>query len=574
MKHSNANLIKGLLFVLFLLIALVYVPGSDFLNQSLNSSTVISIDKDVSFQWNEEEKQILDISEYSFAAPHRGDKITMEKTLPNKKIIHPVLVLELYHCAVDVYLDGEHIYTYGQDLYEQKKVLGHEFLRIPLPEDFQDKNLKVELTVTEEDGFTSMEDTYIVNEGVSYSRILVDKLLTLLSCLTLITFGIIGIGATMVSRSRDRDTHTLAWISAFSIIIAMWMLCNDDIMFMIISNMQVVNVMEFFSVYLPGIPTALFFANVLENPRWRKIYIGLASFNAIVDVIIVAVHLAGIANYIVWIPVMHVILITIIAFIIYTLIISYRRKEDEIKVLVYGMSFMAIVALFELIRFNLYKYVNQIVSDRFSLMPIGALIFAGSMMYNYCMRVLRRYQDQAEREMIEKLAYMDMLTNTYNRNKCERILEGMDRNHAPAYIISLDLNGLKEINDTYGHSRGDDLLVNFSKVLHETFDKYDCAVGRMGGDEFVIMMYDDEEQNVVTALETLNENLSIWNKKQKGDILSVAYGYAYYDGEKNSSVQAVYEQADKEMYESKRSIKSQMGKIDDRFNLSQTEELV
>lgn len=58
MKHSNANLIKGLLFVLFLLIALVYVPGSDFLNQTLNSSTIIPIDKDMSFQWNEEEKQI------------------------------------------------------------------------------------------------------------------------------------------------------------------------------------------------------------------------------------------------------------------------------------------------------------------------------------------------------------------------------------------------------------------------------------------------------------------------------------------------------------------------------------
>ena len=287
---------------------------------------------------------------------------------------------------------------------------------------------------------------------------------------------------------------------------------------------------------------------------------GFAALNTIVDMIIVAVHLAKIANYIVWIPVMHVILISIIIFIVYTLVISYRKKEKEIKILVYGMSFMVVVSLFELIRFNLYKYVNQIVSERFSLMPIGALIFACSMMYYYCMRVLRRYQDKAEQEIIEKMAYTDMLTNTYNRNKCETILKNLETEHTAAYIVSLDLNGLKQINDTYGHSRGDELIVNFSRIMHEIFDKYNCAVGRMGGDEFLIVMYDTKKQNIVSVLEELNEKISIWNSKQNCDLLSVAYGYAYYDGSKDSSVHAVYGQADKEMYDSKRRMKSQKEK--------------
>ena len=560
MKHRRANLLKGFLFVLILLVVMVYLPGSDVFNRTLNSSTIISIDKDVMFQWNEEKGEIVDLSEYSFEAPHRGDKITLQKTLPNEAIIHPVLVLELYHCAVDVYLDEEHIYTYGQEQYEKKKVLGHEFLRIPLPEAFQGKNLKVVLTITEEDGFTSMEDTYIINEGASYAKVLVDKLLTLLSCLTLITFGIIGMGATLVIKGKERDVRTLAWICSFSIIIAIWMLCNDDIMFIIISNMELVNVMEFFCVYLPGIPTVLFFANVLENPRWRKIYSGLAICNMILDLIIVGVHLAGIANYIVWIPVMHVLLLIIIAFVVYTMVVSYLRKEKSIKILVYGMSFMVIVSLFEVIRFNLYKYMNQIVSERFSLMPIGALIFAGSMMYYYCVRVLRRYQDKAEQKIIEKMAYTDMLTNTYNRNKCERILEEMEQKRTPGYLVSLDLNELKQINDNYGHSRGDDLIVNFSTILRETFESYECAVGRMGGDEFLIVMYHTKEHQVASALEKLNKNISCWNKKNKGDALSVAYGYAYYDGGKKSSVQAVYEEADQEMYRSKREIKWKMDK--------------
>ena len=563
MKHRNTSLLKGLLFVLFLLIVFVYLPGSNFLNLSLNNSTIIPIDKDVLFQWNQEEEKLVDISQYSFDAPHRGEKITMEKILPNKKIIHPILILELYHCAVNVYIDETKIYTYGQDLYEQKKVLGHEFLRIPLPSDFQGKNLKIELTVTEEDGFTSMEDTYILNEGISYTKIIVENLLTLLSCLTLITFGIIAIGCSMVIKSKERNILTFLWIACFSIIIAMWMLCNDDIMFIIISNTQVVNVIEFFSVYLCGIPATLFFANVLENSRWRKIFYGFAIVNGILDIIIVIIHLMEIANYTIWIPVMHVVLFSIIIFIIYTLFISYRSRAKGVHILVYGMFFLVIVSLFELLRFNLYKYLNQVVSDRFSLMPIGALIFTGSMLYYYSMRLLQEYRDKATQETIEKMAYMDMLTNTYNRNKCEKLLEQMEENHTCGYLICMDLNGLKQINDTYGHIQGDELLVNFSKVLLQTFQKYVCSIGRMGGDEFLVIIYDTKEQTVISALKELNENLSQWNQKKPTTILSVAYGYAYYDGEKKSNILTTYEEADKEMYESKRKIKGRTENLND-----------
>lgn len=559
MKHRNSNLLRGFLFVLFLLITLVYFPSSNFLNKSLNESPIITIDTGVSFQLNEEEKKEVDISQYSFKAPHRGDKIILEKTLPEQRIVHPVLVFEIYHCAVDVYLDEEKIYTYGQDLYEQKKVLGHEFLRIPLPEDFQGKGLKVELTVTEEDGFTSMEDTYIINEGASYSKVLVDHLLTLLSCIAMITFGIIGLGASIVYKGKEQDVRTLSWICAFAIIIAMWMLCNDDIMFMIISNMQVVNVIEFFAIYLVAIPVALYFANVFKNSVWRKIHLGLATLNGIATVAIVVMHFMRITNYVVWIPYMHIVILAIILFIVYTLAVSFIRKEQEARVLVYGMAFMVIVSLFEILRFNLYKYVNEIVTQRFSLMPIGALIFVGSMVYSYCMRVLQKYHDKAEQEIIEKMAYMDMLTDVYNRNKCEKILEEMEAKKTSGYLINMDLNGLKKINDTYGHRRGDELLVNFSKVLKETFEKYSCVVGRMGGDEFLVIMYDTEEQDVKAALEKLDTNISYWNKKKVGDALSVAYGYACYDGGKKSSVLNAYEQADEEMYASKRLSKRRAG---------------
>ena len=557
MKSSNISVLKGAIIVVFLLVMMVFLPTSNFLNKTLNESEMIPIEEQVSFQLNEEPKKVLNIAEYSFPAPHRGDRITLQKILPDKKVEHPVLVLELYHCAVDVYLDEEQIYTYGQNLYEQKEVLGHEFLRVHLPEDFAGKELKVVLTVTEEDGFTSIEDTYILNEGASYSNILAQNFLTLLSSLTLITFGIIGIGAGLASKNKERDIHNIIWISCFSIIVALWMLCNDDIMFMLVSNMQVVNIIEFFAIYTMGIPAALFFSNIQQKKRWQNLFLGYAMFMLGVNILIIAVHLLNIDNYIVWIPVMHVVLLGLILLVIVMLARTYQKNEGGTRVLIYGMIFMVFVGLFEMLRFNMHKYLNEILSKRFSLMPIGTLIFVGSMVYSYCIRILKSYQDKAEQELIEKMAYTDMLTNTYNRNKCEKILEQMEEKRTSGYLVSMDLNGLKQVNDTYGHSRGDEMLVNFSKILNETFDKEYCAVGRMGGDEFVVIIFGDEEHKVVSILKKLNENILHWNKKQDGDTLSVAYGYAFYDGAKNSSVQHVYEKADQKMYESKREIKSQ-----------------
>ncbi|RQD70240.1 MAG: PAS domain S-box protein, partial [Halanaerobium sp. MSAO_Bac5] len=91
----------------------------------------------------------------------------------------------------------------------------------------------------------------------------------------------------------------------------------------------------------------------------------------------------------------------------------------------------------------------------------------------------------------EKIAYMsfhDSLTGLYNRVYLEDMMERVDsKRNLPISLIMADINNFKLINDTYGHSKGDDLLKDTAKLLNDVFRQED-VIARSGGDEFVILL--------------------------------------------------------------------------------------
>lgn len=99
-------------------------------------------------------------------------------------------------------------------------------------------------------------------------------------------------------------------------------------------------------------------------------------------------------------------------------------------------------------------------------------------------------------EEMEHLASQDPLTGLSNRRKVERHIETRIRSEQVFSVISLDLNGFKKLNDTYGHLAGDDLLKQFATELRTVFHPHD-VIGRVGGDEFIVLV--DGDISVATA---------------------------------------------------------------------------
>ena len=157
------------------------------------------------------------------------------------------------------------------------------------------------------------------------------------------------------------------------------------------------------------------------------------------------------------------------------------------------------------------------------------------------------------REMEEELAYIslhDGLTGLYNRSQFEREMESF--RHTPPVALGIlvcDLNGLKLLNDTLGHPEGDKMLLKASKLLQKLF----AGVGmlaRIGGDEFVVLFRNTNQEFMTSVCEIARDALVRANEGADDAPISFACGVAYGEGD-TLSADNLFKAADEMMYRDK-----------------------
>ena len=140
----------------------------------------------------------------------------------------------------------------------------------------------------------------------------------------------------------------------------------------------------------------------------------------------------------------------------------------------------------------------------------------------------------------------DVLTKVYNRKSFESYVEYLEDSKIPYGLLILDLNGFKQINDEYGHQKGDDVLTQFSALLREVFLK-DGFVARLGGDEFAVILMEDEPE-VPLHMKELKNKL----KELEDPVLgNVSFSYGYESKTAAKPMREMYRKADQKMYQYK-----------------------
>jgi diguanylate cyclase (GGDEF)-like protein len=126
---------------------------------------------------------------------------------------------------------------------------------------------------------------------------------------------------------------------------------------------------------------------------------------------------------------------------------------------------------------------------------------------------------------LEQRYSIDTLTLLRNRSIFMRdLLDIQSAREASASIVVLDLNNLKKTNDTYGHKRGDELLIEAGNLIERSFRGVG-TVYRVGGDEFAVISTIEDSEAVQRALILLQSHLALANSKREIP-LSIAYGVA------------------------------------------------
>ena len=167
----------------------------------------------------------------------------------------------------------------------------------------------------------------------------------------------------------------------------------------------------------------------------------------------------------------------------------------------------------------------------------NAAAFLQTLRY-FLMLAIRRSEDE---KLLSKLSYHDVLTSFYNRNRYIQDVNGLTGQSVPVGVIYLDVNGLKEVNDHFGHAAGDRVLTRCAQTIRRICKK--GSFYRIGGDEFVIIYTGIGKTNFYEIVRELRNNF-------QGETCRAAIGTQW--AEDCGNLPAVIAEADEIMYADKK----------------------
>lgn len=503
-----------------------------------------------------------DLSELKFPLTNRGDVIVMTNSLPSEFMEHPVLRIYNTYSDMKVCLDGEEIYRYGQEDYDAGKVVGYGYHFVDLPADYTGKNIEITMRVSENGAFSFLEIPTICNGSYMMRDFISENRLALCIDIFLMMFGICLAVISGVFMIKERGMNRLVCIALFSLCIGMWSLCSYDTITIFTYNLTRKAYLGFASLYLAPVFLFAYFWDDIKKRGWKR--------RGIVYRVLFFVQLAFVATAFILqgLNVIHLCEVLIInhvldallaAFLIYMFIHDIKKRKFENPVLFAGIMILVVFMIYDIVRYNVQKYGNVMVKTHFkSTLYLGALIFVLSLIVDFCFGIAKTLYSTAASEALEKMAYTDELTGLANRRRCEDFFDELDKNEHNYVVFGFDLNNLKVVNDTFGHDEGDIFIKEFANVLDSVYGKHGL-VGRIGGDEFIVMIKDAAKVEVKDLIDKMNEQIDKKNQENHKWKISVAYGVcAASEGGVKTSRYA-YKVADERMYRNKFEMKECIG---------------
>jgi diguanylate cyclase (GGDEF)-like protein/PAS domain S-box-containing protein len=165
----------------------------------------------------------------------------------------------------------------------------------------------------------------------------------------------------------------------------------------------------------------------------------------------------------------------------------------------------------------------------------------------------RKGMEKVLKESKERFKYMsfhDELTGLYNRAFFMEEMERFGKDFArstPVSIISIDIDGLKLTNDTFGHKAGDELLIKAAKIISTPFRKVDI-IARIGGDEFYIILPNTDHQAALERKDAIAKLVVAHNEESSLIQINMSIGVATSQNVEGENIYDIYRRADESMY--------------------------
>lgn len=553
--------LKTICIVFVLISMLVWIPQIDKLitKDYATISECVLLDDAWDITINENFYQNVLLTDFHFPAVGKGDTITMQRTLPSDwGLVEGVLRFYVRHDAVRMYVDEELIYEYGYDRLDENQTLGSGYQFIKFPNEYQGKQLRIQLVMAEDEVFTKFDSVRLYEWENAYRVLITENRLPLFCGSFLLFFGLIVSVITIFALFFSTKYIRLFCISLFAICMGLWSLSYYNVMLIFAIPLYSISLTNYLVLYMAPIPLIIYIYEEVKNLKYKSlrvfywIYFAtelLSVFVAITLHTFNLVHLAGMFKY------TQIIMLVGLLFFLLVLIMNLKNSRYEGKLSVVGLLIVIGCVAYDMLGYNSGRYLGK---DYFNLRGVtssGIMMFICILFVSFYIEMTQKMMEQKERDFLIKSAYTDELTQLHNRRYCMEYMNKLREERNFKYtVICFDLNNLKTVNDTYGHAKGDVLIRSAAEVIAETFEDYG-VVARMGGDEFVAVIGTADEEKLVSLMKEFVQNIDRKNHVIKDLNMSIAYGYAS-GSQSDSDIEKVYQTADDRMYEKKKQMKN------------------
>lgn len=559
-RRSKRKLILVLPILLFL-VAIVLLTFGSALFTTQESPYYDQLVTGWSVSHGDETYNDVDLSDFNLGLLNRGDTIIIKRNIPATDIQSPTILFKSIFSSVVVRIDGEIVHTYGLQYYEDGDYIPKKYHMIPIKDGNVEHEIEITYTVAENRAYKAVYPVYygtkreLVRSFFQYRRlaIFVGGFFVIYACL-FISLGI------FLARS-GRSYKSVFITAALSLVLGVYTFSYNDVLCFISYKDIFFIIAEYGSLYLIPVMIAFLFYSV--HPKIARIGQSIIIVvNIILPIFFWILHIKGISHLNRSVLPMQSIsvleMIVMLPFLIRGIRNEYKAKQESDtftgiradNYLFLGFAIMIAFTVLEIVMFNLSNYSNSNIAlsliARISFMNLGMMCFIISLFVYYFLNGIDHMNESRVKNELEGIAYTDALTGLMNRAKCMQYRETLEGDYA---LVSLDLDKLKYVNDTFGHIEGDRMLKAFSDILVESFIGANM-IGRMGGDEFIVIFEKPSEDVCDKCIKLMEKNIDSFNEKKKEKFtLSASAGYAY--SHEADSIDDVFYLADSRMYQMK-----------------------
>lgn len=461
------------------------------------------------------------------------------------------MVLRNAYQTVRVAVDGETVFQYeGGFVGSRRPITGSFLCMVPLKAEYSGKTISVELTSPDRAALQVASPIRMGTAAEIRFTVFQSNRGVLLFSVAMVILMLISFGIYLFSRRYEnrRDYQNFLFLGIFILLAMIWVLTDSTLGFLLSVNPAFIFLVSMVCFQLLPVP---FLPVVWQNCGWDSRTLRLLQrlfwANCAAQGLL---YFFDVFSYPRMLPVTHILLVLTIFYLLWRLVKDVKEKASAS-----AKNLLGIVGIFSVFGLaSLFIFSLGMRKDNSKLFRWGLLIFVVLLLGETWSKLIRLVQERIQMEVYKKMAYQDVLTGLGNRTAFEERIEELEESLAAGSLVSLamlDLNGLKQVNDTGRHRAGDQLLRDIAGCLRRAFEGMgECY--RIGGDEFAVLFPGTEMTND-TCRTMVHRELARFHE-ETGRELSISGGCVSSRVEEKGKfrISGMMEQADALMYEEKR----------------------